>query len=139
MMPEHHLMENERAFLLKLARESIENYVNNIIGTVDQLQRLFSDLHHSSIGLLMDPTNYFSDNNIDDVDGELNRIFNALGSQIRIAHAKDCKRAENIAEKHADIDASESHTFRGAGSVELPVGAVMTTLGNSTFLLVPCA
>ena len=29
MMPEHHLMENERAFLLKLARESIENYVNN--------------------------------------------------------------------------------------------------------------
>ncbi len=98
----------------------VENYVNNIIGTVDQLLRLFSDLHHSSIGLLMDPTNYFSDKNIDDVDGELNRIFNALGNRIRIAHAKDCKRAENIAEKHADIDASESHTFRGAGSVELP-------------------
>ena len=98
----------------------VENYVNNIIGTVNQVLRLFSDLHHSSIGLLMDPTNYFSDANIDDVDGELNRIFNALGNRIRVAHAKDCKRAENTAEKHADIDASESHTFRGAGSVELP-------------------
>jgi sugar phosphate isomerase/epimerase len=98
----------------------VENYVNNIIGTVDQVLRLFSDVNHSALGLLMDPTNYFSDANIDDVDGELNRIFNALGNQIKIAHAKDCKRTENIAEKHADIDASESHTFRGAGSVELP-------------------
>jgi sugar phosphate isomerase/epimerase len=98
----------------------VENYVNNIIGTVDQLLRLFSDVNHNALGLLMDPTNYFSDANIDDIDGELNRIFNALGSYIKIAHAKDCKRAEDIAEKHANIDASESHTFRGAGSVELP-------------------
>jgi sugar phosphate isomerase/epimerase len=98
----------------------VENYVNNIIGTVNQLLRLFSDVNHHALGLLMDPTNYFSDVNINDVDGELNRIFNALGDRIRIAHAKDCKRAENIAEKHADIDADESHTFRGAGSVELP-------------------
>ena len=98
----------------------VENYVNNIIGTVNQVLRLFSDINHPSLGLLMDPTNYFSDNNIDDVDGELNRIFNALGNRIRVAHAKDCKRAEDTSEKHADIDADESHTFRGAGSVELP-------------------
>jgi len=98
----------------------VENYVNNIVGTVNQLLRLFSDVNHHALGLLMDPTNYFSDININDVDGELNRIFNALGDRIRIAHAKDCKRAENIAEKHADIDATESHTFRGAGAVELP-------------------
>ncbi|MEI6139610.1 MAG: sugar phosphate isomerase/epimerase [Mariniphaga sp.] len=98
----------------------IENYVNNIIGTVDQVLRLFGDIQHNSLGLLMDPTNYFSDNNIDDVDGELNRIFNALGNKIKIAHAKDCKRAEDLSEKHAAIDADESHTFRGAGSVELP-------------------
>lgn len=98
----------------------VENYVNNIVGTVNQLLRLFSDVNHIALGLLMDPTNYFSDVNINDVDGELNRIFNALGDKIRIAHAKDCKKAENVAEKHADIDAAESHTFRGAGSVELP-------------------
>jgi uncharacterized protein len=29
MMPEQHLTDNDRKFLLKLARESIENYVNN--------------------------------------------------------------------------------------------------------------
>lgn len=82
--------------------------------------RLFADVNHTGLSLLMDPTNYFTDNNIDDVDGELNRIFNALGDKIKIAHAKDCKKAVDTSEKHAAIDASESHTFRGAGGVELP-------------------
>lgn len=98
----------------------VENYVNNIVGTVDQVLRLFADIKSPGLGLLMDPTNYFSDSNIDDVDGELNRIFNALGDRIKIAHAKDCKRAVDTSEKHANIDAVESHTFRGAGAVELP-------------------
>lgn len=98
----------------------VENYVNNVVGSVDKLNRLFSDVNHPGLGLLMDPTNYFTDTNIDDVDGELNRIFNALGDRIKIAHAKDCKPAEDTSEKHADIDAVESHTFRGAGAVELP-------------------
>jgi len=117
-----------RATILDLARYAydngsvflIENYVNNIIGSVDQVLRLFGDIDHPGLGLLMDPTNYFNDNNIDDVDGELNRIFNALGNRIKIAHAKDCKRAVDTSEKHAQIDATESHTFRGAGGVELP-------------------
>jgi sugar phosphate isomerase/epimerase len=98
----------------------VENYVNNIIGSVDQVLRLFSDVNHPGLGLLMDPTNYFTDNNIDDVDNEINRIFNALSDKIKVAHAKDCKRAEDASEKHANIDADESHTFRGAGAVELP-------------------
>ncbi len=98
----------------------VENYVNNVIGSVDKLLRLFSDVDHPGLGLLMDPTNYYTDNNIDDIDGELNRVFNALGDKVKIAHAKDCKKAQNTQEKHADIDASESHTFRGAGGVELP-------------------
>lgn len=98
----------------------VENYVNNIIGSVNQVLRLFSDVNHTGLGLLMDPTNYFTDNNIDNVDGELNRIFNALGDKIKVAHAKDCKKAVDTSEKHAAIDASESHTFRGAGGVELP-------------------
>lgn len=98
----------------------IENYIQNIIGSVDQVLRLFADVQSPGLGLLLDPTNYFTDRNIDDVDGELNRIFNALGDRIKIAHAKDIKRAENTGEKHAAIDASEAHSFRGAGAVELP-------------------
>ena len=46
-----------------------------------------------SLGLLMDPTNYFEAHNIGDMDGELNRVFNALSDKIKIAHAKDVKLA----------------------------------------------
>jgi sugar phosphate isomerase/epimerase len=100
----------------------VENYVNNIVGSVNQVLRLFADVNSKSIDLLLDPTNYFTGANIGDVDGELHRIFNALAGHIRIAHAKDCKRAVDTSEKHAqlDADAAESHTFRGAGDVELP-------------------
>lgn len=98
----------------------IENYVQNIIGSVDQLLRLFAEVKSPGLGLLLDPTNYFTDRNIGDVDGELNRILNALGDRVKIAHAKDIKLATDTGEKHAKIDASEAHSFRGAGSVELP-------------------
>ncbi|MGF7049938.1 sugar phosphate isomerase/epimerase [Paenibacillus sp. DS2015] len=98
----------------------VENYVNNVIGSVERLTRLFGDINHPGLGLLMDPTNYFTDNNIGRVDQEINRIFDTLGPRIKLAHAKDCKPAEDTSEKHADIDATEAHSFRGAGAVELP-------------------
>ncbi|MFC5703983.1 sugar phosphate isomerase/epimerase family protein [Cohnella faecalis] len=98
----------------------VENYVNNVIGSVERLTRLFGDINHPGLGLLMDPTNYFTDSNIGSVDKEINRIFDTLGPRIKLAHAKDCKPAEDTSEKHADIDATEAHSFRGAGAVELP-------------------
>lgn len=98
----------------------IETYVNNVIGSVEETLRLFADINSPGLGLLMDPTNYFEDHNIDNMDEELNKVFNALSSKICIAHAKDVKRTYNESEKHADIDAAESHTFRGVGKVELP-------------------
>ena len=113
----------------ELAREAhdhgakflLETYVNNVIGSVDETLRLFADVDHPGLGLLMDPTNYFEDHNIDNMDGELNRIFDALSDKICIAHAKDVMRAGGDAtEKHADIDASEAHSFRGVGAIELP-------------------
>ena len=120
--------EEARNIIAELIQESynsgviflVENYVNNVIGSVEEVLRLFSDIKHPALGLLMDPTNYFDNGNIDDIDGELNRIFNALSNKIYIAHAKDCKRTEDTSEKHADIDAPESHGFRGSGAVELP-------------------
>jgi sugar phosphate isomerase/epimerase len=97
-----------------------ENYVNNVIGSVEQVLRLFKDINLPNLKLLCDPTNYFDESNIDTVDVQLRRIFDALSDKIVVAHAKDCKRAVDMSEKHADIDASESHTFRGSGAVELP-------------------
>lgn len=98
----------------------VETYVNNVIGSIDETLRLFADVNSPALGLLMDPTNYFEGHNIDNMDEELNKIFNALNNKIYISHAKDVKRSEDESEKHADIDAAESHTFRGVGNVELP-------------------
>jgi len=99
----------------------LETYVNNVIGSVGETLRLFADIDSPSLGLLMDPTNYFEDHNIDSMDQVLNQIFDSLSDKIRIAHAKDVMRSKaGASEKHADIDASEAHTFRGVGAIELP-------------------
>ncbi|MGQ3026838.1 MAG: sugar phosphate isomerase/epimerase family protein [Ferrovibrionaceae bacterium] len=99
----------------------LETYVNNVVGSVEETVRMFAEVDHPGLGLLMDPTNYFESHNIDDMQGVLKRIFDTLADKIHIAHAKDVKRAgDDKTEKHADIDASEAHSFRGVGEIELP-------------------
>ncbi len=99
----------------------LETYVNNVIGSVEETLRLFSDVDSPNLGLLMDPTNYFESHNIGKMDGVLNQIFDSLNDKIRISHAKDVKSSGgDKSEKHADIDASEAHSFRGVGEIELP-------------------
>ena len=46
-------------------------------------------------------------------------IASVLDDKIKIAHAKDCKRAVNLDEKFGGGSA-EHNSFRGAGAVELP-------------------
>lgn len=102
----------------------LETYVNNVVGSVEETLRMFAEVDHPGLGLLMDPTNYFEAHNIDKMDETLNYVFNALGDKIKIAHAKDVKRSgDDKSEKHSDIgdaSAAESHTFRGVGEIELP-------------------
>ena len=99
----------------------LETYVNNVVGSVEETVRMFAEVDHPGLGLLMDPTNYFESHNIGRMDAVLNQIFDTLSDKIRIAHAKDVKRsAGDTAEKHAEMDASEAHTFRGVGAIELP-------------------
>lgn len=101
----------------------IENYTNNIIGSVDQVARLLQEVDHPGLGLLLDPTNFFDGSNIDDVDPVIEKIFWVLDDKIKVAHAKDCKRAENLNEKFGDGSA-EHNSFRGAGAVELPAAGL---------------
>ena len=102
----------------------LETYVNNVVGSVEETVRMFAQVNHPGLGLLMDPTNYFETHNIDAMDRILNQVFDTLNDRIRIAHAMDVKRSgDHKPEKHADIgdsDALESHTFRGVGEIELP-------------------
>ena len=106
----------------------LETYVNNVIGSVRETVRVFNDVRSPGLELLMDPTNYFDGTNIDDMDAVLNEVFDTLGDRVRIAHAKDVKRAgDDKSEKHADIgddDALASHTFRGVGEIELPAAGL---------------
>jgi sugar phosphate isomerase/epimerase len=85
---------------------------------------MFREVHSPALGLLCDPTNYFDERTIKDVDGTLEDVFDRLSPFIKIAHAKDIALANDTAEKHADIDADESHTFRGSGAVELPAAGL---------------
>ncbi len=102
----------------------VENYVNNVIGSIEQIQRLFTDINMPNLKLICDPTNYFTVENITDVDAQLHRIFNALTDKMVIAHAKDILLSEDASVKQADIDADESHVFRGAGGVDLPAAGL---------------
>ena len=99
----------------------LEPYVSNVIASVEITARLFRDIPGAGLALLMDPTNYFDGSNIGQMDATLNHIFDVLGDRIRISHAKDVKPSYgDTSEKHVDIDASEGHTFRGIGDIELP-------------------
>ncbi|OBQ90122.1 sugar phosphate isomerase/epimerase [Mesorhizobium sp. AA23] len=102
----------------------LETYVNNVVGSVEETVRMFAQVDHPGLGLLMDPTNYFEAHNIDRMDQVLNQVFDTLTDKIEIAHAKDVKRSGgDKTEKHADIGDAEAHeglTFRGVGEIELP-------------------
>ena len=123
--------ETCRAVIAELAQEAydhgsmflLETYVNNVVGSVEETVKMFAQVDHPGLGLLMDPTNYFEDHNIDDMDGILDQVFDTLADKIKMAHAKDVARSEDDkSEKHADIgddDALASHTFRGVGEIVL--------------------
>jgi sugar phosphate isomerase/epimerase len=99
----------------------LETYVNNVVGSVEETVRMFAEVDHPALGLLMDPTNYFEAHNIGDMDKILKQMFDTLTDKVKIAHAKDVKLSgDDKSEKHADIDASEAHSFRGVGAIELP-------------------
>ena len=123
--------ETCRKVIAELAQEAydhgaifcLETYVNNVVGSVEETVRMFAQVDHPGLGLLMDPTNYFESHNIDDMDKVINQVFDTLADKIKIAHAKDVARSDgDKSEKHADIgdaDALASHTFRGVGEIVL--------------------
>ena len=99
--------------LIKSARHFGTPYVISETGTFNPKSDWVSDPKNK--------TEDFEAHNIDRMDHVLKQIFDTLTTKIRIAHAKDVKRSgTDKGEKHADIEASESHTFRGVGEIELP-------------------
>lgn len=101
----------------------IESYVKNIIGSVEDCKKLFSEINSPNLKLLLDPTNYFEIHNINKMRETLDDIFNELSDKIVIAHAKDVKLVKSSGvkmEKGKMGVKSEGLSFRGAGNIELP-------------------
>ena len=70
---------------------AIETYSRNIIGTIDRTERLFREVKSPALRLVMDPCNYFRKEDLPRMRPMLEAMFQRLGDQIVIAHAKDVK------------------------------------------------
>lgn len=72
---------------------SIEPYWRNVIGSIDRADRLFREVESPALKLVMDPCNYFRKEDLPRMQPMLKEMFQRLGSQIVLAHAKDVKPA----------------------------------------------
>jgi sugar phosphate isomerase/epimerase len=74
---------------------SIEPYWKNVIGSAERMERLFHDVSSPALKLVMDPCNYFRKAQLAQMQPMLKDIFQRVGQQTVIAHAKDVKAAAN--------------------------------------------
>ncbi|MCK4244376.1 MAG: sugar phosphate isomerase/epimerase [Candidatus Omnitrophica bacterium] len=101
----------------------LETYVQNVIGSIEECKRVFSEIPSPNLKLLLDPTNYFEIHNIDKMRETLDSIFDALSEKIVIAHAKDVKGGKSTTEARFEKKMGtedEGLSFRGVGNIELP-------------------
>ena len=94
----------------------LETYVNNVVGSVEETVRMFAEVDHPGLGLLMDPTNYFEDHNIDKMDAVLKQIFDTL-----VGPGEDQPRQGRQARRGRHVGEARRHRRRGrAGVAHLP-------------------
>ncbi|MBW3624003.1 MAG: sugar phosphate isomerase/epimerase [Armatimonadetes bacterium] len=67
----------------------IEGYVNNVVATVSDCERLRNEIPSPALGFVLDPNNLFEEADMADVSGHLERIFRAIGPWTPLVHAKD--------------------------------------------------
>jgi sugar phosphate isomerase/epimerase len=92
---------------------SIEAYWKNVISSAERAERLFHDVQSPALKLVMDPCNYFRKAELAQMQPMLKDIFQRVGKQTVIAHAKDVKAA-------ADADDTELPAA-GKGVLDYPL------------------
>ncbi|MGO9241927.1 MAG: sugar phosphate isomerase/epimerase family protein [Bryobacteraceae bacterium] len=70
---------------------AIEVYWRNVIDSAARAERLFKDVASPSLQLVMDPCNYYRNEDLSKVAPVLRDLFRRVGSHTVIAHAKDVK------------------------------------------------
>lgn len=70
---------------------AIEAYWKNVINSAIRNERLFNDIDSPALGLVMDPCNYFRNQDLPNMQPLLKEIFRLVGKKTVLAHAKDLK------------------------------------------------
>jgi sugar phosphate isomerase/epimerase len=108
---------------------SIEPYWKNVIGSAERAMRLFRDVRSPALKLVMDPCNYFRKADLANMQTMLTDIFQQVGKQTVLAHAKDVKEAANADD--TELPAS------GKGVLDYPLYLrLLTQLDREIYLAV---
>jgi sugar phosphate isomerase/epimerase len=73
------------------ATVTIEPYWKNIINSAERAERLFREVPSAGLKLVMDPCNYFRKYELAQMGPMLDDLFQRVGKQTAVAHAKDVK------------------------------------------------
>ncbi len=74
----------------------IEGYVENVVRTADDLEKLLSVLDMEAFGFVMDPFNLILEETLPHLAEETGRIFNLMNGHVGIAHAKDLLYTDGV-------------------------------------------
>jgi sugar phosphate isomerase/epimerase len=67
----------------------VEGFALNVLGTAEQAARLMEQLGTDGLGIIMDPFNYLTQDDLTRQDEAMANIFRCIGKYCPIAHAKD--------------------------------------------------
>lgn len=73
----------------------LEPSVGNLIDTPDKARRILATIGRPALGLVADPANFIDGNNIDEAPNVLAGMYDTLGEQVGLAHAKDFRRLDH--------------------------------------------
>jgi sugar phosphate isomerase/epimerase len=90
---------------------SIEPYWRNVVHSAARAQELFERVPSASLGLVMDPSNYFRKSDLPQMRPMLEEIFKRVGAKTVLAHAKDVRATAD------DIE----HPAAGKGVLDYPL------------------
>ena len=91
---------------------TIEVYWRNVIGSIERAERLLQEVKSPALKLVMDPANYFRQEDLLRMKPMLKEMFHRLGPQIALAHAKDVKGAPG---------GPQQHPAAGLGQLDYPL------------------
>ena len=91
---------------------TLEVYWRNVIGSIDRAERLIKETESPALKLVMDPANYFRPEDMPRMKPMLKEMFQRLGPQIALAHAKDVT---------GKPDGTQTHPAAGLGQLDYPL------------------